>query len=206
LGPIAESSWLAGHWREDAGVQARHRALQTRDPAAFKSERDFHESVLAGPFQPFAFEKHSKLLRAYGLEARFPFWDQDVVELSLRLPAAQKLRHGQTRNALRSAMRGVLPEAIRLRNDKLDFSGHLVRGILKDSATVLDTLGVRNSGCFDYLDFSTVAEGIRDLQSENGTRRGSAAQGVLAAMTLEFWLRSLRGPRPRAREPLETSA
>jgi asparagine synthase (glutamine-hydrolysing) len=205
-GSVAESSWLAVHWREDTAVQARHRPLQKWDPAGFGTERSHHESVLASPFQPFAFETHSKLLRAYGLEARFPFWDQDVVELSLRLPASQKLRRGQTRDALRSAMRGVLPEIVRLRSDKLDFSGHLVRGILQDRPTVLDTLGLRSAECFDYLDFDTVAEGVRDLESEDRLRRGPAAQGVLAAMTLELWLRSLRGSRHLARAPLETSA
>lgn len=56
-----------------------------------------------------------------GLSFVHPFLDRRVVELCLSLPAAQKRRGNQARYVLRNAMRGVLPEPVRLRRDKASF-------------------------------------------------------------------------------------
>jgi asparagine synthase (glutamine-hydrolysing) len=58
---------------------------------------------------------------AHSIEARVPFLDHRLVELAFRLPAAEKVRGADTKRMLREAMRGVLPEPIRTRRDKLGF-------------------------------------------------------------------------------------
>jgi asparagine synthase (glutamine-hydrolysing) len=58
---------------------------------------------------------------AHSVEARVPFLDYRLVELIVTMPAGHKIRDGWTKRVLRDAMRGVLPEAIRLRSDKLGF-------------------------------------------------------------------------------------
>lgn len=57
---------------------------------------------------------------AFGLEARAPFLDQDVVALALGLPLKERVNHGKTKVALRRALRGVVPEAV-LRAKKRGF-------------------------------------------------------------------------------------
>jgi asparagine synthase (glutamine-hydrolysing) len=44
-----------------------------------------------------------------------------LVELAFRLPAEAKVRGADTKRVLREAMKGVLPEPIRTRRDKLGF-------------------------------------------------------------------------------------
>ena len=46
------------------------------------------------------------------LEVRSPFLDQDVAEFARRIPHDYKFRHGQTKWLLKSALRGVLPDAV----------------------------------------------------------------------------------------------
>lgn len=58
---------------------------------------------------------------AHSVEARVPFLDHRLVEYLLTLPDRCKIHHGMTKLVLREAMRGVLPEEVRLRQDKLGF-------------------------------------------------------------------------------------
>ncbi len=48
----------------------------------------------------------------FGLEARAPFLDADMVSLALHLPLKQKIRHGKTKIALRRALAKILPTEI----------------------------------------------------------------------------------------------
>ena len=57
----------------------------------------------------------------YSIEAREPFLDYRIIERTLALPSDQKIRNGTTKFILREAMKGTLPEKIRLRKDKMGF-------------------------------------------------------------------------------------
>ena len=59
---------------------------------------------------------------AHSIEARVPFLDYRLVEFTLGLPEEQKLEGGITKRVLRDAMRGVLPEEVRTRTDKIGFA------------------------------------------------------------------------------------
>jgi asparagine synthase (glutamine-hydrolysing) len=58
---------------------------------------------------------------SYGLEARLPFLDIEVVDFVRRLPMEAKLRNGETKVLLRRAMQGILPEET-LRRKKQGFT------------------------------------------------------------------------------------
>ena len=58
---------------------------------------------------------------AHSVEARLPFLDYRLVEFVLGLPDEHKIGGGLTKRVLREGMRGVLPERVRQRADKLGF-------------------------------------------------------------------------------------
>lgn len=58
----------------------------------------------------------------FGVEARVPFLDHDLVAASLALPTADKIRRGVTKWALREAMRGTVPDLVLDRTDKVAFA------------------------------------------------------------------------------------
>jgi len=58
---------------------------------------------------------------AHSVEARVPFLDYRLVEFILGLPDDYKIASGVTKRVLREAMRGILPEGIRTRADKMGF-------------------------------------------------------------------------------------
>lgn len=74
---------------------------------------------------------------AHSIEARVPFVDHRVIELSLALGNDHKIVGGETKRVLRRAMTGILPEFVRKRRDKLGFATpeqEWFRGPLKDLA------------------------------------------------------------------------
>jgi asparagine synthase (glutamine-hydrolysing) len=58
---------------------------------------------------------------AFSIESRVPYLDVNVVEYIASLPADQKIRRGVTKYCLRNAIRGIVPDAIRCRMDKMGF-------------------------------------------------------------------------------------
>jgi asparagine synthase (glutamine-hydrolysing) len=58
---------------------------------------------------------------AHSVESRIPFLDYRLVEFVLGLPTEHKISDGITKRVLREGMRGVLPERVRGRMDKMGF-------------------------------------------------------------------------------------
>ena len=59
---------------------------------------------------------------AFSLEARVPLLDHKVVELGVSLPDHLKVNRGWSKFAVRQAMAGMIPDAVRLRTTKLGFA------------------------------------------------------------------------------------
>jgi len=58
---------------------------------------------------------------AFSIESRVPYLDYRFVEYVASLPLDQKIRRGVTKISLRNAIRGIVPESIRCRMDKMGF-------------------------------------------------------------------------------------
>jgi asparagine synthase (glutamine-hydrolysing) len=58
---------------------------------------------------------------AFSIESRVPYLDVRLVEYIASLPLDRKIRHGVTKIALRDAVKGIIPESIRCRMDKMGF-------------------------------------------------------------------------------------
>lgn len=76
----------------------------------------FHPHVIKGQEQNFILENH------YGVSSRAPFMDRELFELNLAIPDAVKYGDGIGRMHLRNAMKGILPESVRLRSSKATMS------------------------------------------------------------------------------------
>ena len=58
----------------------------------------------------------------HGVEIRMPFLDWNVVRYAFSVPDESKVGRGFAKRLLREAMRGVVPEPLRVRRDKLGFT------------------------------------------------------------------------------------
>lgn len=108
---------------------------------------------------------------AFSIEARVPFLDYRLVEYIFSLPAEQKLRKGMTKVVLRNAMKGVLPESVRTRVDKMGFvtpEDIWFRTILKDEiGELINSTGFKDMGYFDIYEvkkeFENHCRGEKDI-------------------------------------------
>lgn len=73
-----------------------------------------------------------------GIEIRFPFFDRRIIEFALSLPESAKLDGRWTRAILRAAIKDIVPESLRLRTAKYDFSKQVARGILSSKDRTLE--------------------------------------------------------------------
>ena len=62
-----------------------------------------------------------------GIEARHPFLDRRLIEFCVAIPEDQRWRNGQTKFVLRNAMTNLLPECVRMRLTKGDYSYTFLR-------------------------------------------------------------------------------
>lgn len=92
------------------------------------------------------------------IETRTPFVDYRLVELTATIPDYFKLKNLSTKHLLREAMKGILPEAIRLRKDKKGFPTPASRWFRTSQKKYLEDIifstELNNRGIFnkDYIE------------------------------------------------------
>lgn len=146
-----------------------------------------------------------KLSMAYGLEARVPFLDNDLVDFALTLPVEMKLGGlgnadrqdaGQTRDGkllLREAMARYIPDEI-VRGVKQGFSAPDASWFKGESiAYVNRRLMCKDAAIFEYVDRATVHALVQDHLDGRENRRLL----IWSLLSLEEWIDTfLRGHRP----------
>ena len=124
----------------------------------------------------------------HGVEVRMPFLDWNVVCYGFSVPDESKVSHGFTKRLLREAMRGVVPDPLRVRRDKLGFTAPVadwLRGGLADWLwdEVNDPEFLR-SELWDGPAFLSLA---RDKRSTGAGWEPSEAHRVTLAVTAHWW-------------------
>jgi asparagine synthase (glutamine-hydrolysing) len=103
----------------------------------------------------------------------------------MSLPAHYKYRGQQTKSILREAMRGILPDSIRLRKKQgfiLPFGRWFKNGLLEFAREILLDTRSRQRGYFD-------SPGLERLLSGEQGMDDRRARAIYALLTFEFWNR-----------------
>jgi asparagine synthase (glutamine-hydrolysing) len=128
---------------------------------------------------------------ARSIEARVPFLDYRLVELLAGMPDTYKLRRGVTKLVFRESMRGVLPETVRDRRDKMGFVTPEEVWLTRSArAWFRDAVGAATEAAPDYFDADRVL-GLVDAMAE-----GRMAFSFLPWRILCFgrWIEQQRNP------------
>jgi asparagine synthase (glutamine-hydrolysing) len=123
--PVATPGWAGRQLREFAREQRLRGLARVLAPARTPCARfeRFHGSP---SHEHLAWLRHQEQV-ASGLERRDPYLDPELVRVITALPPAWLL-HGDTRRGLfREAVRGLVPDSLRLRTDKASFEPAFVR-------------------------------------------------------------------------------
>ncbi len=141
--------------------RATERDNRSAEPALRQAYRDasfdervrFHFEVA---HLPYYLRNGDHLTMSIPLEHRFPFLDWELVEFGARIPVAHLYRGGWTKYVLREAMRGILPDSVVWRKDKMGFpfpfrrffTGH--ETTLRPAACRAIDAGYDSAETFDY--------------------------------------------------------
>ncbi len=135
-----------------------------------KTLNEFSEQLLLYNNLPMLLKYEDRNSMAHSVESRLPFLDYRLVEFIQSLPEEAKYADGMTKVVLRDGMRGVLPERIRMRMDKIGFetpeedwereNREEFRKRIKQAIDVTD--GIINEKALDYFD-ETVRKAKRDF-------------------------------------------
>jgi asparagine synthase (glutamine-hydrolysing) len=142
------------------------------------------------------------LLRRFGLESRLPFYDRELVEFGAHVPARLKVEGVErTKRLFRAAMRGIVPDLILDRKDKLGHSIPLKNWLrengelARDVTRTLTVDAITERGLFE-------PRAVRQLWDEHQRRRHNHSHRIWGLYTLELWLRS----RDEARRAVGSSS
>jgi asparagine synthase (glutamine-hydrolysing) len=122
-----------------------------------------------------------------GLEGRHPFYDRRIIEFAFAITENLRCRPGETKYILRQIGRGLLPESVRLRRDKAEFSSMLLHGLREVTAAL--------GGETAFGSFNVVQRGwvdprrLREVYQERMADQEANQWPLWAVMELEMWLR-----------------
>jgi asparagine synthase (glutamine-hydrolysing) len=140
---------------------------------------------------------------AFSLESRVPYLDVRFVEYVASLPLDQKIRGGVTKIALRNALKGVIPESIRCRMDKMGFvtpEEVWMRETLRPF--VLAIFGTDSFRKRPYWNADAVMKDYRAFLDG----KSSYSPEVWRILCTEIWLRTFFDPKKGAAEKPPVSA
>lgn len=119
IGRPLNPSWLQRSFLEKAS--SRFSDPERSSPGLRGSVYNMSRAKLMLTSLPMLLHYEDRDSMAHSIEARVPFLDYRLVEFILSLPDALKVNGGETKYVLRAAMDGILPDAVRRRQDKLGF-------------------------------------------------------------------------------------
>ncbi len=176
------------------GIERRARALL--DPqkswTLTRSARQCHADTINQALYSYTLDISDKASAAFGVEARYPFFDRRLLEFCVALPAEQKLGGGWNRWIMRRAMTGVLPEGIQWRPNKGNLSLNFHRRLLDFDREKLEQVALHRSlDLAPYLDFDAMQSVYREYEKSHAQSRGESIQ-LFIAVNLALWLRSMK--------------
>jgi asparagine synthase (glutamine-hydrolysing) len=122
---------------------------------------------------------------AHSREVRLPFLDRRVAEFALSLPAEFLYRDGTTKAVLREAVRGIVPEEVLARRDKIGFE--------PPQATWFAEAALMAHIREILLDPAALSRGIyeaREIEADLRSGRWRDPYGIWRALNLELWLQA----------------
>jgi asparagine synthase (glutamine-hydrolysing) len=123
----------------------------------------------------------------HSLESRVPFLDHHLVERTLALPAEKIINKATTKYILRNAMKDVLPEKIRNRQDKIGFSTPWERWFRSENLRN-QIQGILESGKFRDRGYLVPEKCLKSYQAHLDGKM-DVAKEVWKWLNLELWLR-----------------
>ena len=187
--------WFNHSFLNNLGIQERLYKKQKRSPLQFpeRSKQEVYDWLRFGWNFNIALEMIERFKTHFDIESRYPFLDRHMIEFCFSIPAEQLWSTEWTKAVLRKSMEGILPESIRCRRTKAEFSamidhhfnqkrGNQLEGLIQSSS-------LANLGIIQRDRLKKLFENYHDGNTNNSIR--NTFQHFL---WLEMWLQFTISP------------
>lgn len=172
--------------REEASNPLKGPQMQLKSFLARSSFTALYQAPL-----PSILRKYDHAAMASSVESRMPFLDWRLVTYGFALPLAMKVSGGFSKWVLREAMKGIIPEKVRLRRSKFGFpvpeewlGGPIMQGWIRD---LMDSQSFSQSEFWDAQSFRKWFES----RTQDGRWTGSDLGTIFSILTTHVWLESV---------------
>ena len=121
----------------------------------------------------------------FNVEIRYPYLHRPLVEFLQAIPAAQRLRPGETRS-----FKTLLPDRIARRRTKGDPHESICRAVIREIPRLRELFKDARASAYGYVEPAALTEALES--AGHGLRVNFIA--LLKTISLEFWLRTLECP------------
>jgi asparagine synthase (glutamine-hydrolysing) len=179
-----DSSPATRWWRNAAGGR-------NRNGAGTAMQRIQIDDILVDTL-PLLLRMEDRSSMAFSIEARVPLLDHKLVEYGVSLPDSLKVRDGWSKYAVRQAVRGIIPESVRLRSSKLGFAAPDRLWVQRDLRKRISELIADDLRCRKYIDPAHLRRWNASPQAEAATTESWL--GLFRILSLEMWMRVFKVP------------
>lgn len=181
-------SWYARSFRERALERALGRPAVPRRHSSWHAEQCYRFAT--SPHYLALLQQSTQAGSMHGLELSCPFRDRDLVAFLMAIPGEIVNWRGAPKGLLRHALTGVLPERIRLRRSKADFTALNNQAVLAERPAMLGLLG-RDSAAAQagFVDAAALRNCLQGLPAQLGDQDVTFGWKITGACALELWLR-----------------
>lgn len=123
----------------------------------------------------------------FSIEARVPFLDYRLVEKTLASRSSDIIKNGMTKHLLREAMKGTVPEEIRLRVDKTGYSTPQDEWF-RSEEWIAKITEIINSDRFESRKIFNVPE-VKQMFTKHLNKEKNMAKEIWKWIHLELWFR-----------------
>ncbi len=136
---------------------------------------------------PYLLRLEDKNSMRWSVESRVPFCDHELVEHVCSLPRNEKINNSWTKVVLRDSLRGLLPDEIRLRRDKVGFAtpdDDLLRSNegRKLAYSIIDSESFRSRKYWDWGE-------VKKMLDEHLRKKKNHGKVLWKILIIEMWLR-----------------
>lgn len=186
---LLRSSVNTPKWLDRDFVRLHSKKVSHKSYSKQKFDKQLDEELyqrLTSTSLPALLRYEDKNSMAFSIEARVPFLDYRLIEYISSLPSSQKIKNGATKIVLRNAMKGILPEEVRNRMDKMGFvtpENIWLRTTLKDEIT-----GILGSESFKNRKYFNSRELQREYEEYCKAEKNTSSI-IWRWVNLELWFR-----------------
>jgi asparagine synthase (glutamine-hydrolysing) len=178
------ASWYTEAFQDRAASARRRRVPALRSGSAHA--RALHRTARSR-YYVLCMEWNNKVAAMHGMDAAFPFLDRDLIAFLMAIPGELHTWQGVPKGLMREGLRGILPETIRQRRSKADFSLDVNTETARDYDKLVRCLRDGNAVGRGYLRPDRFIDASR-LQPESDAESCTLSWALTELLALELWL------------------